>query len=64
MGINKVWIDPGCISCGNCESVCPEVFEVTDECHVIADAPLNEYEEGIRVAAEECPVHVIQYEEG
>ncbi|MEG1615577.1 MAG: ferredoxin [Bacteroidales bacterium] len=63
MGIKKVWIEPGCISCGNCESVCPEVFEVTDESHVIPDADLNLYEEGIKTAAEECPVQVIKYEE-
>lgn len=62
MGIKKVWIEPGCIACGNCESVCPEVFVVDDESHVIEGADFNLYAEGIKVAAEECPVQVIKYE--
>ncbi|MEG0947770.1 MAG: ferredoxin [Bacteroidales bacterium] len=62
MGIKKVWIDEGCIACENCQSVCPEVFDVTDTCHIISNADLNEYVEGIKIAAEQCPVEVIKYE--
>lgn len=62
MGIKKVWIEEGCIACESCQSICPEVFEVTDESHVKADADLNEYAEGIKTAADACPVEVIKYE--
>lgn len=61
--IKRVYIEPGCISCGTCESVCPRVFKVTDVAHVIENAPLRDYETEIREAAEICPVTVIKYEE-
>ena len=28
MGIIRVWIEEGCVTCGNSEEVCPEVFEI------------------------------------
>lgn len=62
MAINKVWIEEDCISCGNCESVCPEVFHVEDISHVKEGVDFNKYEPEIREAAEECPVNVIKYE--
>ena len=34
MEIKKVWIEPGCISCGSCQYLAPEVFEVTDRSRV------------------------------
>lgn len=61
--IKKVYIEPGCISCGTCESVCPAVFRVTDVAHVLENAPINEHASEIREAAEICPVSVIKYEE-
>lgn len=60
MGINSVWIEEGCIACGNCEAVCPEVFELTDFSHVRVDADLTQDKE-IRQAAEECPTQVIKF---
>ena len=30
MAITKVWIEEGCISCGNSEDNCPEVFKLKD----------------------------------
>ena len=61
--MKKVTIEPGCITCGACEFVCPLVFKVTDICHVIEDADFNAHKEGIKEAATMCPVNVIKYEE-
>ncbi len=60
--VSKVWIDPGCIVCDACESIYPEVFEVTDTtCVIRPDAPLHD---GLKVeeAAEACPVEVIKFD--
>ena len=61
--IKRVYMVPGCISCGTCESVCPEVFEVKSIAEVKLDADLKKHEEAIREAVEICPVSVIKYEE-
>ena len=63
MSIKKVWIEDGCIACGNCEGVCPEVFELEETSQVIAGADFEAHETKIRQAAEECPVQVIKFEE-
>lgn len=58
--ITKVWIEPGCIVCNACEGIYPEVFEVTDTCHIRPNAPLND---GLKIleSAEACPVEVIKF---
>ena len=61
--MKKVWIEPGCISCGTCEQVCPEVFVVTDVAAVKPGANLEKNAELIKESAEICPVNVIKYEE-
>ena len=61
--VKKVYIQPGCISCGACESICPEVFEVNTTSAVRADVDLEKHKECIREVATICPVGVIQYEE-
>ena len=61
--MKKVWIEPGCISCGTCEAVCPKVFKVTNISHIVPNANLKENKELIEEAAEICPVSVIAYEE-
>lgn len=63
MAIKKVWIEEGCTSCGVCESVCPDVFEMPDEAQVIAGADLVANDECIRDAADSCPVEIIRFEE-
>lgn len=63
MAIKKVWIEEGCTACGLCESICPEVFEMPDLAEVIEGADLVANEEGIKEAAESCPVEVIKYDE-
>ena len=61
--MKKVTIEPGCITCGACEYIAPEVFEVTDVCHVKQQADLLKLAQEIRQAAQACPVNVIKYEE-
>ena len=68
MGIKKVWIEEGCISCSLCQDICPEVFDVPDgeDCTVKPDAPghFAGKQAEIQEAACDCPVEVIQVEEG
>ena len=47
MAIKSVWI---------------EVFQVTDRSRVNEGVNFNDYEEGIKEAAESCPVSVIKYD--
>jgi ferredoxin len=61
--MKKVWITPGCITCGACEFICPEVFEVTDMSHVKPEASLESQSDLIKFAAQSCPVSVIKYQE-
>ena len=35
MEITEIKISDDCIACGNCESVCPEVFKVNEKSEVI-----------------------------
>ena len=60
--MKKVSIKPGCITCGTCEFIAPEIFEVTDICRVKKDAPVADYSEQIECAIAQCPVSVIQKE--
>lgn len=62
MSITKVWIEEDCTSCGLCESECPEVFELEDIAVVKDGVDFSQFEEGIKEAAESCPVEVIKYE--
>lgn len=59
--MNKVTIAPGCITCGLCASIAPDIFEITDVAHVIPNAPFDHCSEAIKKAAAECPVQVITY---
>ena len=63
MAIKKVWIEEDCTACGLCEDICPEVFKLEDIATVIEDVNYADYEEGIKEAAESCPVEVIKYTE-
>jgi ferredoxin len=62
MAISKVTIEDGCIACGVCEQVCPEVFKVNDIAVVLKEADLSKNEDKIREAANSCPVTVIKVE--
>lgn len=65
MAIKKVWIEEGCIGDGICSDLCPEVFGLNDdgEAFVLENADIENNEEGIKEAAENCPVEIIKYEE-
>lgn len=62
LAISKVEIIDGCISCGVCESTCPEVFEMPDTAHVKAGVDFNQFEDKVKEAAAACPVAVIMVE--
>lgn len=62
MAITKVWIIEGCISCGLCSDISPEVFRLEDIAVVKEDADFNANESQIKESAESCPVEVIKYE--
>ena len=61
--MKKVWIAPGCITCGRCEFLAPEVFEVLDVARVKPGVDISQYEAQIREAIATCPVQVIKAEE-
>lgn len=63
MKIAKVWVEDGCISCGVCEDICPQVFLIKDISTVIEDINYSEYDAKIREAADGCPVEVIKFSE-
>lgn len=58
----KLTIEPGCITCGACEFLAPQVFKVTDISHIKNDVDLDLYEKEIEHAVAACPVYVIKYE--
>lgn len=65
MAIKKVWIEDDCTACGLCVDICPEVFDLPEDIAVVReDVNFDEFEDGIREAAESCPVEVIKLEEG
>jgi ferredoxin len=61
--MKKVWMEPGCISCGTCEFICKEVFEVTDISRVKENVDFEKFKEKIREAVKSCPVSVIKIKE-
>ena len=60
MAISSVTIEDGCTSCGLCEQICPEVFEMPDVAKVKSGVDLNQYEDKIKEAADSCPATVIK----
>ena len=56
-------VEDRCIGCGQCEAVCPEVFQIGDE--GFAEVVKDEYEEidDIKMAASGCPTDAIEIEE-
>jgi ferredoxin len=58
----KAEVDRGaCISCGLCESICPDVFKLDEESisTVIADPVPEQSEECAKEAEEQCPTNAI-----
>lgn len=63
MKTKKIIIKPGCISCGLCAFIAPELFQVTDVSHVKENTNITQYEPQLKKAIAQCPVQVIFYEE-
>ena len=64
MALTRVWVDDGCILCGLCPELAPEVFVMEDDhCWAKDEADLDSNEEEIRQAAIDCPVGVIRFQE-
>lgn len=64
MAIKKVWIDEDCTACEMCVSICPDVFDMSDNGDIAVvkeNADFNAHESEIEEAAESCPVEVIHY---
>lgn len=61
--MKDVKIVPGCITCGTCEFLAPEVFEVLDIARVKKDVDVKKFEKEIKEACKACPVQVIKYSE-
>lgn len=59
--MKKVSILPGCITCGRCEFMAPEVFEVLDIAHVKKNVDTKKHDQAIEQAVATCPVQVIKY---
>ncbi len=57
--IKMVEIEPGCIACGACEFLAPEVFTVSNNCVINSEVDFMAYQEKIHEAAQLCPVSVI-----
>lgn len=49
----------GCIGCGVCAEICPEVFAIADDGLSEVVASPNGFEARVAEAAEACPVSVI-----
>ncbi len=49
----------GCIGCGVCAQICPEVFRIADDGLSEVIAPAAGFEDKVEEAADDCPVEVI-----
>lgn len=56
----KAVVHDTCIGCGLCESLCPDVFQMTDQgrARAIGEVP-PEAEQSAAEARDECPVSAI-----
>lgn len=61
--MKSVKIEPGCISCGSCEFLVPEVFKVVVTSQVQQGVEYEKFAQRIKDAAAKCPVQVIKVEE-
>ena len=57
----KAYVNENCIGCGACNSICEEVFKMTDSgvAEAIGEVP-TEFEEAAKEACTGCPVGAIE----
>lgn len=56
-------VNENCIGCGLCNSICPEVFTMTDEGVATAKNEIvTELKDSVQEAADSCPVDAIEVE--
>lgn len=55
----NVVIEDGCIACGACESICPDVFSIEDVA-VVKESAIAGNEDSVKEAADSCPLGVIK----
>ncbi len=59
----KATISEDCISCGLCVDICPDVFEMGDNCAIVKMEEIPaQFEKAAQQAADECPVSAIKIE--
>lgn len=58
--MKKLVVKPGCIACGMCELLVPEVFDVNTVAQVKEGVTLDNYTIAIEQAVAACPVQAIQ----
>lgn len=56
-------IEENCISCGQCQAICEEVFVVEEIAKVIVTNVNEELTESVQDAVESCPTGAIIWEE-
>jgi ferredoxin len=60
MAITRVWIEDGCIACGACETICPEVFVLLDDqVRILGDARVDGVTDDNRRARSPCRPAVV-----
>jgi len=60
MDNQKLKIEPGCISCGSCQFIAPEIFELDIKSKIKDNANIKDNIELIKIAISKCPVNVIK----
>ena len=56
-----VRVSDDCIACGACESICDAVFSIEDKA-VVNEAAVADNIDGVKEAADACPVGAISVE--
>jgi len=60
--IKEIKISSGCIGCGTCETICPDVFKVDSISELKKDTDLSQHLDCIKESADVCPVGAIEIE--
>jgi len=56
----KAIIEDGCIACGLCETICPNVFVIKDIAEIVPNTDFEANAEKLKEAAESCPIEIIK----